>query len=161
MEVLVYPSNATRLISRIAHYRTIFALTALVVTTLLFVPCSQAVDSPAKPYAGRSIKAGIYNFKPLVYTDTDGTPQGFFVKMLNHVAKKNNWNVQYLPGTWQENMDRLKSGQIDILLCIGYTEERAKFLDFPKEYLVMDWGTIYRAKGSSINSVLDLEGKNR
>jgi len=95
----------------------------------------------------------------MVYSDSDGSAQGFFVTILNTIAQKENWNVQYVPGTWQEGLDRLKSDQIDLLLCTGYTEERDKYLDFSKEFLLLDWGTIYKAKGSSINNIFDLEGK--
>ena len=124
---------------------------------LLLVLCF--LVNPHLADAKRTVRAGIFNFKPLVYSDTDGSPQGFFVKMLNRIAEQENWEVQYVPGTWQEGMDRLKSNQIDLLLCIGYTEERAKFLDFPKEFLVLDWGLVYKSKRSNINTIMDLEGK--
>jgi ABC-type amino acid transport substrate-binding protein len=109
--------------------------------------------------AKRTVKAGIYDFKPMFYTDTDGSSKGFFVKILNHIAQKENWDVQYMSGTFQEGQDRLKNDQIDLLLGVGYTEERDKIMDFPKEFLVLDWGTIYKAKGSSISNIFDLEGK--
>jgi len=109
--------------------------------------------------AKRTVKAGIYNFMPMLYSDTDGSAKGFFVTILNHIAQKENWEVQYVPGTFQEGQDRLKNAQIDLLLCVGYTEERDKYMDFPKEFLVLDWGTIYKVKSSSISNIFDLEGK--
>jgi PAS domain S-box-containing protein len=114
---------------------------------------------PGDSEARRTVRAGIYNFKPLLHTDAEGSPQGFFVKALNRVAEKENWDVQYVPGTWQQALDRIKSDQIDLILCIGYTEERARFLDFPREFLVLDWGLVYKPKGSNINTIMDLEGK--
>ncbi len=133
--------------------KSMFSVCLFLVLTLL------SLFNPQHADASRTVKAGIYNFKPMVYSDTDGSAQGFFVKILNHIAQKENWNVQYVPGTWQEGLDRLKSDQIDLLLCIGYTDARDNYLDFPKEFLLLDWGTIYKAKGSSINSIFDLEGK--
>ena len=62
-------------------------------------------------------------------------------------------------GDLQEGLDRLKSNRIDLLLCIGYSEERARYIDFPKEFLLMDWGRIFKAKGSSIDTIIDLDGK--
>jgi PAS domain S-box-containing protein len=115
--------------------------------------------SPQHAEAKRTVRAGIYNFKPLVYSDLDGSAQGFYVKMLDRIAEKENWEVQYVAGTWQEGLDRLKSDQIDLLLCIGYTADRAKFLNFPKEFLVLDWGLVYKSKRSNINNIMDLEGK--
>jgi len=126
---------------------------------LLLLLVLSLLINPGYADAKRVVRAGFYNFKPLVYSSADGSAQGFFVKMLNHVAEREGWDVQYVPGTWQEGLDHLKNNQIDLLLCIGYTEERAKFLDFPNEFLVLDWGLVYKAKGSNINTIMDLEGK--
>jgi PAS domain S-box-containing protein len=126
---------------------------------LLLIVAGMSLLHPPAAEARRTVRAGVYNFKPLVYTEADGSSRGLYVEILNHVAKKEEWDVQYVPGTWQEGLDRLKSDQIDLLLCIGYTEERKKFLDFPKEYLLLDWGLVYRAKGSTITNIMDLEGK--
>ena len=124
-----------------------------------FLLVASVMICPHPAAASRTIRAGIYNFKPLVYSDPDGSAQGFFVKMLNRVAQKEHWEVQYVPGTWQEGLDRLKANQIDLLLCIGYTPERAKFLDFPGQFLVLDWGLVYKSKHSNINTIMDLDGK--
>ena len=145
------PPCPARLADKISRLSTLFSLVLVVVATLLSVTCSHA--------AARTVRAGIYNFKPLVYSDTDGSARGLFVKILDHIAHKKNWNVKYVPGTWQEGVERLKSNQIDLLLCIGYTEERDKYLDFPKEFLLLDWGLVYKSKGSSINTIMDLKGK--
>ncbi len=126
---------------------------------LFFLSAFVILLNPQHADANRIVRAGIFNFKPMVYSDTDGSAQGFFVRILNHIAQNESWNVEYVPGTWQEGMDRLNSNQIDLLLCVGYTEERDQYLDFPKESLFLDWGTIYKANGSSINTIFDLEGK--
>jgi PAS domain S-box-containing protein len=126
-------------------------LCLLVLTTLL---------NPHHAGAGRTVRVGVYETKPLAYVDTDGSARGFFLDMLNIVAKKEQWNVQYVPGTWQEGLDRLKSDEIDMVLCIAYTEAREKYMDFPKEFLLLDWGLIFKPKGSKITSLLELEGKS-
>ncbi len=115
--------------------------------------------NPQHADARRAVRVGIYNFKPMVYADTDGSSHGF-VDILNHVAKKENWDMQYVPGTWQEGLERLKNDQIDLILCVGYTEGRDKVMDFPKEFLLLDWGLVYKAKGSTINTIMDLNGKS-
>ena len=116
--------------------------------------------NPYHAAAGRTVRVGVYETKPLAYSDTDGSARGFFVDMLNRVAKSEQWSMQYVPGTWQEGLDRLKSDKIDIVLCIAYTEAREKYMDFPKEYLLLDWGLIFKSKGTKISSLLDLEGKS-
>ena len=115
--------------------------------------------NPLPVSAGRIVRVGVYEAGALVNFDANGSAHGFFVKILNHIAEKEQWRIQYVQGSWQEGLDRLKSDQIDLVLCIGYTEERDKYMDFPKEYLLLNWGVLYRAKDSQITSLLDLEGK--
>jgi len=82
----------------------------LLLSTLLY---------PHHTDAGRTVRVGVYEAGALAYSDKDGSAHGFFVDMLNHIAKKEQWNIQYLPGSWQEGLDRLKSDNIDLVLCIG------------------------------------------
>jgi PAS domain S-box-containing protein len=131
----------------------------LQIGALFLLLVASSLFHPNHADAKRIVRAAIYNFKPLVYSDPDGSPQGFFVKMLNRVADREQWEVQYVPGTWQEGMDRLKKNEVDLVLCIGYTQERAAFLDFPREFLVLDWGLVYKSKRSHIDNIMDLDGK--
>ncbi len=155
----MYQSIIARLAAEISRLSTLFSLLFMVFATLLSAACLNAADSAAKAGAGRSVSVGVYEAKPLAYYDKDGSAHGFFVDMLNRFAEIEKWDVQYVPGSWQEGLDRLKNDQIDLVLCIGYTEEREKYMDFPKEYLLMNWGVLYRPKGSQITSLIDLEGK--
>ena len=129
-------------------------------TCLALVLLLSTLINPHNADAGRIVRVGVYEAKPLAYSDKDGSAHGFFVDMLNHIANKEQWNVQYVPGIWQEGLDRLKSDNIDLVLCIGYTAEREKYMDYPKEYLLLNWGVLYRPKGSQITSLLELEGKS-
>jgi len=129
-------------------------------TCLSLILLLSTLINPHNADAGRTVRVGVYEAKPLAYSDKDGSAHGFFVDMLNHIAGKEQWNVQYVPGSWQEGLDRLKSDNIDLVLCIGYTAERDKYMDFPKEYLLLNWGVLYRPKGSQITSLLELEGKS-
>ncbi|GFO67507.1 hypothetical protein GMLC_10860 [Geomonas limicola] len=130
-----------------------------IVRYLVLLVLSLALFVPQHAEAKRLVRAAVYNYKPLIYSAPDGSAQGFFVKMLDRIAEQEGWQMQYLPGTWQEGLDRLRHQEIDLLICVGYTPERASFLDFPKEFLILDWGAVYRSKASRINTIMDLEGK--
>jgi len=129
------------------------------ISCIIFLLTCSLLFSLENADAARTVRAGVYNYRPLVYSDPDGSTHGLFVEILNKVAQKENWDVQYVKGTWQEGLDRLKNGEIDLLLCVGYSEQRARFMDFPKEFLLLDWGLVYKGKGSNIHSIMDLEGK--
>ena len=106
-----------------------------------------------------NLKIGIYNFQPLVFTDDKGQAKGLFVDILNEVAKKENWNISYVPGTWDECLARLSDGKIDILTCVAYSDERKKQFDFTQENIFILWAELYQRKHVGIKTILDLENK--
>ena len=155
----MYPTRSARHARKILRISTLIVLMLVTFATLLSVTCSHAAQASANIGPGRVVKAGVFNFKPLVIFDQKSPPTGFIVDILNHIAKQEEWNMEYVPGTWQESLERLRTDKIDIILCIGYSAERDEYLDFPKEHVLLDWGLVYRKKGSSINTILDMEGK--
>jgi PAS domain S-box-containing protein len=82
-----------------------------------------------------------------------------FVDVLDFIARQENWTLEYLPGTWPENLARLENGEIDLLVNIAHTEERAKKFDFTQQHLFLDWGMVYRRQGSKIDTIFDLRNK--
>ncbi len=113
---------------------------------------------PAFP-ASTLVKAGVYNFKPMVFFEEGHEPSGLYVDVLNHIAEKEGWQIIYIPGSWNDCLKRLESGEIDIVVCIGYSEERAKIYDYPKGFLILDWGLIYQSKDIKIDSIFDLKNQ--
>lgn len=109
--------------------------------------------------AGEVVRVGFYDFKPLIFKDKTGEPAGFYVDMVNYVARKEGWQVKYRYGTWKELYQALLDGEVDLVACIGITDARKAQVDFTNQYLFLDWGVIYTRPGSAIQSILDLRGK--
>lgn len=107
----------------------------------------------------KTIRAGVYNFKPMVFFEEGQNPQGLYVDVLNNIAVKEGWQITYVSGSWSDCLRRLEKGEIDIVVCIGYSEEREKIYDFPKDFLVLDWGLVYHHKGTKIDNIFDLNYK--
>ena len=107
----------------------------------------------------RLIRIGIYDDYPLAFVDSLGNPRGLYVDLLNHIAKKENWSLKYIPATWSQCLDMLKTGEIDLLVAIAYTPQRDSIFDFNTETVLINWGTVYAQKGLKINSILELDGK--
>ncbi len=105
-----------------------------------------------------SIKVGIYDNPPISFYK-DGHAQGILVNTFNYMAQKENWKVMYVYRPFSTLLSDLKSGKIDMILGVAQTEERNKLYDFSKEYFLSNWARVYKAKGSSINSFFDLNGK--
>ena len=133
----------------ILYNKTLFTAIAFVLVML----CAQDSQAEAK-----TIKAGVYDSKPLIFVD-QGVAKGLFVDVLDHIAKEEGWQVTYVPGTFAETLGRLQSGEVDLAVNIAYSDERAKFYDFPENFITLSWGVIYKHKQSKVENVFDLAGK--
>lgn len=89
----------------------------------------------------------------------NGKVKGFYIDVLENTAAKENWQIEYAPGTWSEGLARLENGTIDLLVAIAYTQERTKKYAFTKETVFSNWGQVY-VKNLDIQSILDL-GKRK
>ncbi|BBO67789.1 hypothetical protein DSCA_17190 [Desulfosarcina alkanivorans] len=117
---------------------------------LLFTPVADAA---------KTVRVGVYDNKPLVFIDKNGKPKGIFIDLLEHVASEEEWDLEYVPGPWPDCLDRLDSGDIDIMTAIAYSEAREKKYNFTYETVITNWGQVYVPKKSEITSVLDLASK--
>ena len=102
---------------------------------------------------------GIFQFPPLNFIDDTGRARGLFVDVLDEIARKQGWRLRYLPSSWAQNLERLQRGQIDILLSIAYTPERARRFIFSRDTVITTWARLYVRRQQDIQTVLDLAGK--
>lgn len=109
--------------------------------------------------SARTVKIGIYENAPKVFTDASGQPAGIFVDVIEHVAKKQGWQIRYVTGTWAEGLDRLLAGQIDLMPDVAPSPEREKIYSYHQVPVLSSWFQVYAPKGSKIKSILDLSGK--
>ncbi len=130
-------------------------LTCFSICFLIFV----AMLIPVSSFADTKIRIGVYQNKPLLFTDDDGKVKGIFADILNHIAKKEEWKIEYINESWIQSYEDLKSGKLDILGAIAFSEPRSQIFDFTYENVLSNWGQIYINKQSGIESILDFEGK--
>jgi len=101
----------------------------------------------------------VYNNEPLLFVDADGKRKGVFADIIEHVASKGGWQIEYVTGTRDKCLSRLENNQIDILGTIPFSKARDKLYDFGKENLMTNWGQIYVPIGSEIKVITDVAGK--
>lgn len=117
------------------------------------------VVSPVTADDTRTVRVGIYENPPKVFTNEHGDPEGFWPDIIEYIAQQEGWNLVYVSGTWSEGLERLREGTIDIMPDVAYTAERGRLYEFAHEVVYTSWATVYAKDGSDILSVLDLEGK--
>jgi signal transduction histidine kinase/ABC-type amino acid transport substrate-binding protein len=140
-------------------YIRCFAIIFLVIGTVLVQSLIFPTDSYADIGDERLVRVGIFQNEPIVFQDKNGLPRGLYVDILNEIAKKENWELQYVPGTWAKCIERLKTGDIDIMTSISYSQKRADFVDWSRESIWTFWGVVFVHPKSSIDEVLSLNGR--
>ena len=119
---------------------------------LLFA-CASALGAP------RELRVGVYSNEPKVFVDSSGKASGIFVDLLQQVAAREQWTLKFVPCTWQDCLDALRAGQLDPMPDVARTPEREALYAFHNVPVLHSWSQIYRAPGSAIHSLVDLQGK--
>ena len=136
--------SATRIVAQLAR-----CLLILVAVLLAATPLG----------AQQVVKLGVYQNSPKVDYTKAGVAEGIFVDVIEAIAQKNGWTIEYVPGTWQEGLDRVVAGEIDLMPDVARTPERETLFSFHKEPVLSSWNQVYAVPDSGIRNLLDLEGK--
>jgi len=130
----------------------VFFITLILVP---FLPIHRVYAADEK----RTVKVGVYDNKPKVFRDQNGVVAGLFPDILNYIAEKEQWNIEYVYGTWEEGLARLEKGQIHIMVDVAYSTARQAKFDFAGESVLSSWGILFVHKNSAIDSFKKLDGK--
>ena len=130
------------------NYLKIFALLFLI-----------AIILPSPLSADNRIKVGVYQNNPLSEFNDDGSVHGFFIDILEHIAQKEGWVIEYVPAERLRCLEWLKSGRIDLLGAVAKSETGSDLYDYTYESIISNWGQLYVNEQSNIESIVDLKNK--
>ena len=125
---------------------------------LALVLCAAGLAATSA-YSSSIIRVGVYQDFPLVFYDDDGKAHGVYVDILDYVAARENWSIEYVPCKWADCLNLLETGKIDLLTAIAFSRERAKIYDFNDETVFPNWGQVYTSQDVTVDSIADLAGK--
>lgn len=106
-----------------------------------------------------TITVGIYDNPPKIFLDSAGNPKGLFPDLLDQIARKEQWHIRYVKGTWKECLNRLENGDIDILPDMAYSRKRAKRFAFTEQTVYVNWTGLFSDSSSLVHSLSSLSGK--
>lgn len=124
---------------------------------LSFVIAFLLLLSPCYSHA-EQVTIGIDGNPPLTFFNGRGEADGLFPELFRQVASRHDWTLSYVSCEWQQCLEKLATGEIDILPAIAYTEERAQHYRFAGETVLNSWGQIYHRTDGKLDNILDLEG---
>jgi len=101
------------------------------------------------------LKVGIYQNPPLIGLDSADGPGGFMVKLLDEIAKENNWQLEYQQYDFAACLKALQSGEIDIMPALAYSQHRGTLFYLNEVNVVVNWASLYKHEddNSQYNSV--------
>ncbi|MCF7794081.1 MAG: transporter substrate-binding domain-containing protein [Candidatus Cloacimonetes bacterium] len=108
---------------------------------------------------GITVRVGVYENYPKVFRQENKEVAGIFPEVLQLIASREKWQLEYVPGSWDQCLQRLQNAEIDIMVDVAYSEAREKSFDFCSESVIISWGSVYVVPGLEVNSVLDLQNK--
>ncbi len=119
-----------------------------------------APPAEAQPESDLSlVKVGVYENPPKIFTSQSGEVSGVFADVIESIAESKGWKLSYVHGTFAEGLQRLASGEIDLLPDVAYSTDRARSYAFHDVAVLSSWSQVYTREGSGITSLVDLNGR--
>lgn len=126
---------------------------------LSLLPTPGSAQAPALSASSDVVRVGVYQNSPKVGLDDEGRPEGIFIDLIEAIADREGWQLEYVPGTWQQGLDRLAGSGIDLMPDVALTAQRREDFAFHDEPALSSWHQVYAPTGNSIRSILDLDGR--
>jgi len=115
--------------------------------------------APSRAFAERVVRVGVYENKPKVFTGDDGKPAGFFIELVEEIARKEGWKIRYERCEWADCLKRLEDGRLDLMPDVAFSIERDERFDFHKKPVAESWSRVYTNPSKSMAMMSDLNGK--
>jgi signal transduction histidine kinase len=109
--------------------------------------------------AAAALRVGLYQNPPKIYSDSAGKPAGIFVELLQAVAKAEGWRLDFVPGEWNELLDGLEAGRLDLMPDVAHTAQRARRFSFPAVPAAESWSQAYAHPSADVSGLADLDGR--
>lgn len=104
-----------------------------------------------------SLKIGFDVWEPYQYLDVDNIVRGLDVEVVSAVTKDMNCSVEFVQGTWVTLLEKLRSGNVDMLLGASKTQEREKFAFFSVPYRTEEFTLYIRLDDPKREAYKDIE----
>ncbi|MGV8944953.1 MAG: transporter substrate-binding domain-containing protein [Lutibacter sp.] len=118
---------------------------------ILFISLFQPCNVIAQVY----VVGGDSDYAPISYVDKTGKASGLDIDILKAISVKNNMSLSFHLSNWDKALTSIKSGEIDIITGIIFSDEREKFLDFTIP-VYTEYYSIFIRKGLLFNDLSNL-----
>lgn len=74
---------------------------------------------------------------PFSSVDSNGEMIGFNIELIRAIAQHNGWELEYVPLDWEDALISLRTGEVDVLLGMKYTNRYDQIFDFSESFFTM------------------------
>lgn len=89
-----------------------------------------AAETTNPPKERQTIRVGYFGYDNFIALPADGKPRGYSVEFLEDIARSTKWDYEYVYGSWDQLLNMLAKGEIDLLTSPQRTPEREELYDF-------------------------------
>jgi ABC-type amino acid transport substrate-binding protein len=100
--------------------------------SLWAIPALAASGEKAAP-ARRTVRVGLPDTDTAGATGGENRTVAFEKDYMQAVAEYANWECVYVPSTWAECLEKVRRGEVDVLLDVSKTEERLAYFNYSSE----------------------------
>lgn len=130
---------------------------AIIVLIVSINPINLYADYQEKD-VDRVLKVGFYSYKPYYFINDKGKPDGYYNDILELLSKDLDLKYEYVLSDFSTCLEKLEDGEIDLLVGLHYTRERAKKYIYTDNYIGVETHRIYTNKDIEYGSLEDLNG---
>jgi PAS domain S-box-containing protein len=126
---------------------------------LIFCKISNAQPANTSGNIKRTIIVkGDHSYPPYEFINEKGEPDGFNVELFREIAKELGITYTLELGPWSQVREELENGEIDVLLGLMVSAERAKMMQFGVPHSVMTHG-IFTHEDKNFKTLEELRNK--
>lgn len=122
---------------KVLPFGILFAVVFTTLSTGCICVLADETDAAESSNGKETVKIG-YDLNSSFIKENNGEYYGYGVEYLEKIAEYTDWEYTYVKDdSWQESLDKLRKGEIDLICTAHYTEERAQeflYADIPLGY---------------------------
>lgn len=93
---------------------------SFVIATILL--CSMGMPCFAAENESRVVRVAC-GMNDILYLNGEGEPEGVGLPYIRQLAWNNNWTIEYVEGSYNESLQKLDDGEIDLMFPVGKEED--------------------------------------
>lgn len=103
-----------------------------------------------------TLRIGVYENPPKLLL-IDEQISGIFGDLILQIASREGWQIEAVPCTWNECLQLLQRGDIDLMPDVALNSERDETLLFHETPFLHSWSQLYGKRTLKVTTLLDLD----